>query len=101
MRPRFCQRDDWIAEYGDVRPARRAVDDVQRVTLSRVEVCARTHREVATCREAHDPDSRRIEMPFSRVRSQQPNRALSVTKLDRVVILGTDPVAKDERRDTE
>ena len=42
-------------------------DDVGRIALSRVEVGARAHRQVTAGRESHDTNTRRVEVPFSRV----------------------------------
>ena len=99
MRDRGIERDDRIAEHQEVRPAADAIDGIGRVGLAGVEVRAGRRREVAAGRKAHHADAIGRDAELLRAGAHEPDRALRVAELDRVVIPRPEPVLEDERRD--
>src|SRR6185312_3022571 len=98
---RSLQCDDWVSKNEEIRTAADAINGIRCAAVPIVEMRGRGGGQMSAGRESHYADPIRRDAELLRASSNQTNRALRVLKLNRMVILWSEPVFENKCRDAK
>ena len=80
--------DDWVAQDGQIRPRTDSRGRTGWRNLAIFWMCEQCRNEMPACRETHDTDAMRVELPLRGFATHLAHRFHRILKLGRIAITG-------------